>query len=271
MNIPVIDCHCHVYPDKIALKAVESIGKFYDLDMFYDGKYSTLIEHGNEVGVKHYVIFSVATVPHQVSSINRFIADTVEKSGGLMTGLGTVHPESDDIERDINEIVSLGLKGVKMHHDFQKFAVDSQKCYKIYELCEKNNLILMLHTGDTRYDFSNPERVERVLQKFPDLTVVGAHFGGWSCWKEAAHRLSKYTNFYVDCSSSFDWLTREESEELIKMYTADRVVFGTDFPMWSHKDDIERFYKMNLTTQQQEKILYKNAVKLFSIDEKTLF
>ena len=79
MNYPIVDCHCHVYPDKIAEKAVESIGGFYDLPMFYDGKTSTLIEYGSAVGVKHYIIFSVATTPAQVQSINRFIADAVSR------------------------------------------------------------------------------------------------------------------------------------------------------------------------------------------------
>ena len=120
MNYPIVDCHCHVYPDKIAEKAVESIGGFYDLPMFYDGKTSTLVEQGSAVGIKQYIIFSVATTPAQVQSINRFIADTVSSSGGLMTGLGTLHPDSDNIEADIEQILALGLKGVKMHPDIQR-------------------------------------------------------------------------------------------------------------------------------------------------------
>lgn len=266
MNYPIIDSHCHVYPDKIADKAVEGIGKFYDLAMHYDGRYSTLVKHGTEIGCKHYVIFSVATTPHQVHSINTFIADTVKASEGLMTGLGALHPDSETIEADIEEIVSLGLKGVKMHPDFQKFKIDDKKCYKIYELCQ-GRLPVLLHTGDSRYDFSNPQRMKRVLEDFPELTVIGAHFGGWSCWKEAVETLSQYKNFYVDCSSSFDWLTAQESRDIVRAYGADRVLFATDFPMWNHKTELERFIAMNLTDEENRLILYKNALKLFGIDE----
>ena len=133
MNYPIIDSHCHVYPDKISDRAVEAIGQFYDLPMYYDGKYSTLVEAGSKNGVKHYVVFSVATTPQQVHSINNYIADTVRQSEGGMTGLGALHPDSEDVEGDIAEIVSLGLKGVKMHPDFQKFEIDDKKCYKINE------------------------------------------------------------------------------------------------------------------------------------------
>lgn len=267
MNYPIVDAHCHIYPDKIADKAVEAIGNFYDLSMYYDGRYSTLVEYGSKIGVKHYVIFSVATTPKQVHSINTFIAETVKMSDGLMTGLGALHPDSDDIEGDIAEIISLGLKGVKMHPDFQKFHIDDEKCYKIYEACQKNNLPVLLHTGDHRYDYSNPDRMKKVLEDFPGLTVIGAHFGGWSCWKEAAETLSEFKNFYVDCSSSFDWLTVEESRHLVKAYGADHVLFATDFPMWNHETEYKRFMDMKLTDEENRLILYKNAVKLFGIEE----
>lgn len=270
MNYPIIDAHCHIYPDKIADKAVEGIGRFYDLSMYYDGRYSTLVDYGSKIGVKHYVIFSVATTPKQVHSINTFISDTVKASDGLMTGLGALHPDSEDIQGDIEEIISLGLKGVKMHPDFQKFAVDDKKCYRIYELCQENNLPVLLHTGDSRYDYSNPERMKRVLEDFPGLTVIGAHLGGWSCWKQAAETLSEYKNFYVDCSSSFDWLTADESREIVRQYGADRVLFATDFPMWNHETEFSRFMKMNLTDEENALILYKNALRLFGIDERKI-
>ena len=270
MNYPIIDAHCHVYPDKIASRAVEAIGEFYDLPMYYDGRYSTLVEAGDKTGVKHYVIFSVATTPNQVHSINKYIAETVEKSEGLMTGLGALHPDSETIEADIEEIISLGLKGVKMHPDFQKFCIDDKKCHKIYELCQRNKLPVLLHTGDSRYDYSNPQRMKKVLEDFPELTVVGAHFGGWSCWKEAAETLSEYKNFYVDCSSSFDWLSADESKELVRIYGADHVLFATDFPMWNHITELQHFTEMNLTDEENQMILYKNAIKLFNIDESSI-
>ena len=269
MKFPIIDCHCHIYPDKIADRAVKSIRSFYDIDMGYDGRCSTLLEKGSENGIKHYVIFSVATTPKQVQSINTFIADTADKSGGLMTGLGSLHPDSDNMEEDYVHLESLGLKGVKLHPDFQEIAIDDKRCEKIYELC-RGEIPVMLHTGDYRYDFSNPERMARILKKYPDLTVIGAHFGGWSVWDEAAEKLAGYENFYVDCSSSLYDMSAEKARSLVRAYGAERVLFGTDFPMWFYEKEIERFNSLGLTDDEAEKILYKNAVKLFGIDESKL-
>ena len=212
----IIDSHCHIYPDKIAQKASDATGHFYDLPASLDGKISTLLEHGERAGIEHFVVQSVATTPHQVSSINRFIAEAVAQSGGRFTGLGTLHPDSEDMAADVDEIIALGLKGVKLHPDIQKVQLDDPRMHKMYELCE-GRLPMLIHTGDSRYDNSNPNRMIPILEKYPNLTVIGAHFGGWSVWEEATEKLCGYKNFLVDCSSSLYAITPEKAKELIMM------------------------------------------------------
>ena len=181
-NYRIIDSHCHIYPDKIAQKASDATGHFYDLPASLDGKISTLLEHGERAGIEHSVVQSVATTPHQVSSINNFIAQAVAESDGRFTGLGTLHPDSEDMAADVNEIISLGLKGVKLHPDIQRVQLDDPRMHKMYELCEGRRPML-IHPGDNRYDNSNPNRLMPILDKYPNLTVIGAHFGGWSIWE----------------------------------------------------------------------------------------
>ena len=258
----IIDAHCHIYPDKIAEKASESTGHFYDLPASLDGKISTLIEHGKKAGIEHFIVQSVATTPKQVSSINNFIAEAVASSNGHFTGLGTLHPDSENMEADVNEILALGLKGVKLHPDIQKIAIDDPKMHTIYKLCE-GKLPMLLHTGDYRYDFSNPNRMMPILEQYPDLLVIGAHFGGWSVWEEATEKLSKYDNFLVDCSSSLYAISPQKAKELIHTYGVKRVLFGTDYPLWKPEIELERFMQIELTDEEREDIFYNNAAKLF--------
>lgn len=262
---PIIDCHCHIYPEKIAHKAVESIGKFYNIPMVCGGTVSDMIAAEKEAGVTHCIVFSVATKPAQIESINSFIASEVEKSGGFMTGLGTLHPDSTDVLGDIEHLMSLGLKGVKFHPDFQKFAIDEERCLKIYEICDKKGLPVLFHTGDSRYDYSNPNRVEPILKSFKKLTVIGAHLGGWSIWDKAVDTLCGYDNFYVDCSSALYAISPEKAKEVIRKYGAKRVMFATDYPMWRPKEELERFYAVGLTAEENEQILYKTAVKMYGL------
>ena len=262
----IIDSHCHIYPDKIAQKASEATGHFYDLPASLDGKISTLLEHGERAGIDHFVVQSVATTPHQVSSINNFIANTVAEGNGKFTGLGTLHPDSEDMEADVNEIIALGLKGVKMHPDIQRVALDDPRMHEIYRLCE-GRLPILLHTGDCRYDYSNPNRMLPILDKYPNLTVIGAHFGGWSIWEDATEKFKGYKNFLVDCSSSLYAISAEKAKELIMAYGVERVLFGTDYPLWTPESEMERFMRIDLADAEREDILYNNSARLFSIEQ----
>ena len=263
-NLKIIDAHCHIYPDKIAQKASDHTGDFYSMPSLLDGKTSTLLEYGEKAGIEHFVVQSVATTPSQVSSINNFIANSVCQSNGKFTGLGTLHPDSDDIEADISEIINLGLKGVKLHPDIQQFKIDDYRMLKIYELCE-DRLPILMHTGDSRFDYSNPNRMKPILEIYTKLTVIGAHLGGWSMWDRAVDDLKGYKNFYVDCSSSLYAISPKKATEVIRAYGADRVMFATDYPMWSPKQELERFYALDLSKAEQEQILYKTAEKLFKL------
>jgi len=262
----IIDAHCHIYPEKIAARAVEGIHEFYDIEMRSKGTVDDLIETGSAHGCVHYLCHSVATTPHQVKSICEFIAGEVNKHPGLITGFGSLHPDSEDIEGDIEHLINLGLKGVKLHPDFQKFEADSPKAVKMFGAIADAGLPVLVHCGDKRYDYSNPDRISNLLDKLPNLTMIGAHFGGWSLWEEATEVLAGRDNLYVDCCSSLYALSPQTALRLIGKYGADRVFFGTDYPMWPIEDEIERFDKIGLTEEESEMILWKNAAGFLGIE-----
>lgn len=263
----IIDSHCHIYPDGIARKAVEAVDRFYDglPSDHHDGTVDTLVRSGNAAGITHFVVHSVATSPHQVSSINRFIAKSMAEADGTFIGMGTMHLDSEDLERDFRELQALGLKGVKLHPDIQRFNADDPRAMRIYEMCEAAGLPVCVHTGDYRYDYSNPPRVKNILKAFPKLHFIGAHFGGWSVWEEAARQLSDFDNIVVDSSSSFYALKPETAKELIRVWTPGRVLFGTDYPLWNQKPDIEYLLKLGLTDGDYERILWRNCAELFGL------
>ncbi|MBR4173057.1 MAG: amidohydrolase [Clostridia bacterium] len=262
----ILDIHCHIFPEKVALKAAMAIGKFYDAKMNMDGTVGTLIKAGDEAGFTHYLVQSVATTPKQVSHINRFIAGEALKSGGKMTGFGAMHPESADMKADIEELVSLGLKGVKLHPDIQGYKSDDYRMLKIYELCERYGLPVLIHCGDSRYDNSNPNRIAPILDIYENLTVIGAHFGGYTVWEQAAEKLSRYKNFYVDTSSSLFALDKKTAKKLIEIYGVDKVLFGTDYPMWNPKEELDRFIALDLSDEERKKILWDNGAKLLKLN-----
>lgn len=263
----ICDAHCHIYPEKIAARAVAGTDNFYGEHSTGLGTVADLLRQGNAAGIDHFIVQSVATTPHQVRRINEFIAAEVAGSGGRLTGLGTLHPDSEDIAGDIAHLESLGLRGVKLHPDIQQFKIDDYRCLKIYELCE-GKLPILMHTGDYRYDFSNPNRLLPVLKIYQGLTVIGAHLGGWSIWEDASRQLAGIPNFYVDCSSSFPYLKPEQARAIILRYGVQRVLFGTDYPMWTVQKELDYFFSLDLGEEANRRILCENVFQLFGIRQK---
>lgn len=267
----IIDSHCHIYPDRIAEKAVLSVERFYEglPAKPLDGTTGTLLETGKKAGITHFVVHSVATTPAQVSSINRFIAQAAQNAGGAFIGLGAMHPDSPTLREDLEELMALGLRGVKIHPDFQRFEADSPRAFRLFELCAERGLPVLMHTGDYRYDYSNPARTARVLEAFPTLRLIGAHFGGWSVWEEAERLLPRYPNLTVDTASSFHWLSREKALRIIRAFGAERVMFGTDYPMWPQKPELDFLNALPLSEEEKERILWKNCAEVYHLSFET--
>ena len=125
---------------------------------------------------------------------------------------------------------------------------------------------VLIHTGDYRYDFSNPNRMVPILETYDKLTVIGAHLGGWSIWEDAVKEYKDFPNFYVDCSSSFNYITPEVATKVIKTYGADKVLFGTDYPMWEAEEELKFLLSLPLDESEIKCILNMNAKKLFNLE-----
>ncbi|MCR5041446.1 MAG: amidohydrolase family protein [Clostridia bacterium] len=260
----IIDAHCHIYPEKIALKAVESVERFYpELPRdSHDGTARTLIESGAKAGIDRFLVHSVATNPLQVGSINRFISGCVAASEGRFIGFGTLHPLSPRLREDFEDLIGLELRGVKLHPDIQEFAADIPEAMLIYSWCEERNMPVLVHTGDYRYDYSNPDRIANILRTFPGLSFIGAHFAGWSVWDQSAKQLSDFPNLTVDTSSSLYFLGREKAKQLIDVWTPDRMMFGTDYPLWQQQPEIDFLMSLGLSEDDYDKIFRKTAERV---------
>ena len=259
----IINMHAHIFPVKISEKAVGAIGDFYGIKMQIKGTPEYIIEDGKTIGVEKYLVSSTATTGHQVESINNFIAAEMAAHPEFI-GYGSLHPEYENIAGEIDRMISLGLKGIKLHPDFQKFNIDDEAAYPIYEAAQ-GRLPILFHTGDNRYEFSKPTRLYKVLEKFPKLIAIGAHLGGYQCWDETDVYLG-HPRLYIDTSSALMFISPEKAVDIIRRHGTGHVFFGTDSPMWCHKEELERFNQLPLTEEERKMILSGNAVRFLQMD-----
>lgn len=265
-NYPIIDIHSHVFPPKIVDRAVASISRFYNLRVHMDGSLQTLITENERAGIACSVVFTTATTVSQVTSIHSFIQTIQNASKGRLIGFGTLHPamSAQEIEAEVENILALGLHGIKLHPDFQKIPADSKAVFAMARAAQ-GKLPILIHAGDYRHSYSHPAQIRKLAVSFPDLTLIAAHFGGWSEWHKAPDALAGLPNVYIDTSSTLDFLSPEKATELIYRFGTDHVLFGTDYPMWGACEELSRFAKLELTKEARMQILYTNAAALLSL------
>lgn len=263
--MPVIDMHMHVYPDKIAEKATKSVGDFYLVEMSEQaGSLGRLLEVTESSPIERCVVCSVAVRAQTVRSINDFIAGACAENPQLV-GLAAMHQDTEDIAAELDYAQSLGLLGVKLHPDTQKVNMDDERLMAIYEELERRGMALLVHCGDYRYDYSHPRRVKRILHEFPNLRVCAAHFGGWSLYDLALEYLEDERCF-LDVSSAMRYLGTRRTRELVEDYGADRMMFGSDFPMWSPTEELEIFDSLGFSKGEYERMCWRNAERWLERD-----
>ncbi|MBE6933271.1 MAG: amidohydrolase [Ruminococcaceae bacterium] len=262
----IIDFHCHIYPEKIAHKARQSTGSFYGVECGdCQGHARDLLQRCDEVGIGTCVIHSVATKPEQVRKINAFLAQTVQEYPGRFVAFGTIHQDSEDIETIADEICAMGLRGIKLHPDIQKVALNDPRCMRMFEAC-RGRLMVLFHAGDDRYSYSNPDEILPVLQAFPDVTFIGAHLCGYRVWDEAVPKLAgRFDNLYVDCSSTSFTMDKATFCRYIEAFGTDRVLFGSDYPMWDPRTEYQIFRSLGFSPEVEADILYNNAARLLGL------
>lgn len=262
MKMQIIDFHTHIYPEPIAEKATKSICDFYSLKTDLTGTAAVLLSRGQAAGITNYVLLPVAVKAEQVHHINQFIVREVEAHSEFY-GFGTLHAAMEDFYSEISFIESAGLKGIKLHPDTQQFPVDDERLFPLYEQLQ-GRLPILFHCGDRRYDYSHPKRLRHIIDLFPKLHIIAAHLGGWSVFDEA-FELLKDTDCSFDISSCMSFLPPEQIKKYINGYGADRVLFGSDFPLWDPVKEVEAFMKIDLKESDREKIAFKNACTILGI------
>ncbi|MDP4109220.1 MAG: amidohydrolase family protein, partial [Bacillota bacterium] len=141
--------------------------------------------------------------------------------------------------------------------------IDDPDMMPVYKALE-GKLPVLIHMGDEHRDSSSPKRLRKVLDLFPGLTVIAAHLGGYRKWDDSIkYLLGK--NVYFDTSSSLFMLDKLKATEIIRGHGVKKVLFGSDYPMWSHEEELRRFLNLGLTPEENELILWKNASSLLKI------
>ena len=243
------------------------------------------------------VILPVATKPEQVSKINAELREQGKGPGKSNTphsslippplsiiSFGSIHPDFQDYKSELKRLKESGIKGLKVHPVYQNTDLDDIKYLRIFETAAALDLIVVTHAGlDIGFPGvvrCTPKMARNVVKEIGDFKFVLAHMGAWRQWDEVPEYLAD-TKVYLDTAFSTGYITPREGTqwtpedlkmldeeqfiELVDIFGADRILFGTDSPWSSQSESIKFIRELKIDDNKKDHILGKNAAQLLGI------
>ena len=266
----VIDMHTHIFPEKIAAKATVATADFFNLPEppHHYGIAGELLGFLQSAGIGRAMVFSAATTEHQVEHINRYILSETEAHPQFIP-CGTLHAGYEGYKEELRWMREHGMHGVKIHPEFQHFVLNDERLFPMFEEMERTDMFLIAHMGDPRVNVSGPARMIPIAETFPKLRCIAAHLGNWGDWDiEKIRPLTKLPNVYTDISSSFSYVEDKAPLYLIlREYDPSYIFFGSDYPIWSPKLELDKALALGLEPELLEDILFNNFAKFYHYQE----
>jgi len=264
-DINVIDFHVHCFAEDLAERAVEKLASVSNLTPRSDGTVQGIKKSMKCAGVDRSVVLPIATKPQQTHKINQWAVSIQDED---IIAFGTIHPDYEDWECELDWLYSSGIRGIKFHPEYQWFYVDDERLFPIYEKAAKLGMVMVFHAG-VDLGFSPPyhcmpERLRNVVRTFPDARIVAAHMGGYESWDEVERFLAG-ESLYFDTSFSLHKMDREQFIRIGYKHGFDRLLFATDSPWGSQYEELERLREIGLPDDILRAVLGENAVRLLGL------
>lgn len=263
----LIDFHTHAFPEKIASRAVASLSHACGgLKPQTDGTVESLKAEMEADGVSVSVVQSIATNPGQMRKVNDFAIGINEDPA--IVAFGSVHPDAPDALEELERIHAAGLKGVKLHPEYQQFYVDDGKMKPIYRKISELGLITLFHAGHD-YGFSPPyhampEHFQRALSWF-DSPVVAAHWGGIGCGPEVLEKLCG-APLWFDLAFGYGVIAQPVAQAILDKHGPEKLLFASDMPWHRPRWELRLLDNLDIGAEDREKICWRNAAGLLGLE-----
>jgi uncharacterized protein len=269
----MIDVHTHLHPPKLfaAIRRWFAERSTWDL--------STLPTEPDDVaavlraaGVEQFVFFSYAHKPGMARDLNAWLVRTARALGGYGLPLATVHCDDASYLDDLRSALDAGCIGLKVHEDVQRLAVDDTRFRPVYQALADRGAFLLVHVGPIPWEYprdAGAARVQRVLERHPELNVVVAHFGAPDTLRYF-DLMARHPRLHLDTTMVFAANSPVERRPqvdaaLLETY-ADHVLYGTDFPNipYPYRSELAGIEQLRLSAPALDAILRGNARRLIA-------
>ena len=262
----LIDFHTHAFPDKIAERALVQLAERAKMEPVTDGTVKGLLDKMTLWQVDRSVVCNIATNVKQQTSVNDFAMQTMEEHSDRLTPLGSVHPDADNIEQEIERIHAAGIPGLKLHPDYMLRTIDDPAYGLILDAAAQLGMFVIIHAGFDVYSpdkiYATADGILAVLERHPKLKLVCAHYGNNCLWDTAEAKLAG-KNLWIDTSMGCrEGLFPSQAKRILEKHDSDKILFGSDCPWCDVRENVTYIEALGMSSELLDKVFYKNALAL---------
>lgn len=271
-TIKKIDAHIHILPDAVreANPDSEDVWAYADLH-----KYCAMMDR---LGIEKAVVMPLndpwlMSMEFTIDAVHKNLYEMKHRYPGkfyAFADVDTRNAPAESVDAIRKAIVEYGLDGIKIHPNNTGVDLDSEYNQPIFAFAQEHRIPVAIHSWpNSENDRSAACRIVKVMEQYPDMTVIVSHMGAYQ-WEHLVP-----TRAYVDISAILpDYVSTygiTKTNGILRKFGTDRLIFATDYPdnRFLEPDEIYGSYfailnQMDFTQEEAEMIACENIEKILN-------
>jgi predicted TIM-barrel fold metal-dependent hydrolase len=245
-----------------------------------EGAFASLLENMEKNEVDYAIIIpdNIKNSPN-VADLDKAISLIKGNNKFFLLGSPQIIQRGSSEATKYEKLIKKGvIKGVKFFPGHDPYYPIDERCHPYYKLCENLDIPVLFHTGENSGDsecskWNDPKYIVEIAKSYPNLKIIIAHYF-WPKMDYCYKITKNIPNIYFDIAAMADEEVIEKSGGIKKIKnilektindSKDKIIFGTDWPMCKIENHINLIKSLNLETKIEDRIFYKNAIKLYKL------
>ena len=264
-----IDVHTHIWPDRIAPAVLQNMVGTFGYPAVGINTVDGIKEHMRASGVDKSVVLGVVERLEHLPGANDWL---ISIQDDMLVPFGAMHPDLEDKPAEVRRMREAGIKGFKLHPMVNSYYPDDPRMFPFYEEMG-DDMVVEIHSGRWAHTqpgdtvWAEPARIMNVVRQFPKLKLIALHLGGFYMLDEAERELIGRENVLIDTTwpPALKVLGSETLAGIVSRHGAEKVCFGTDFPLADMAEDAKFIESLPLPDAAKEQMLGGNARELIGL------
>lgn len=278
----IIDFHAHIFPDSVRKDRTSYLERDATFEHLYSdpkarlSSAELLVERMDRDGIDVAVTLGMGWQVHEFAvEANDYILESAKAFPDRLVPFCTVNPALGDVAiKEVERCADLGARGIgELHSYAQGYRLDDERVMRPFmEVAIARDLIVLTHSSEpvghvyAGKGTVTPDELCRFIETYPEAKIVCAHWGGglpfYALMPEVSEALQ---NVYFDSAASPFLYVPDVFSNAINLVGPDKVLFGTDYPLISHKRLLDQVESQDLDHRAKASILGGNAQRLLGL------